>query len=226
VAGVNTFIPGPWSLLRYVPVVGLARSPSRFAVVMTLATAVLFAAALEWIGRRYPRRRRIFLVTIGALLLLELLPAPLTLYSATVPQFYDQVAAIPGEVRVLELPTGIRDGTSSVGNFSARTQFFQTVHGKSLIGGYLSRVSQSRVSAVRNNEVYDALIILSEGGTLSPDRESALVARGPSFIENARIAFVVIDCEQAPAALQSFAHRAFDLEFVDMEGTLELYRPR
>ena len=31
VAGINTYIPGPWAVLRYVPVVGLARSPSRFA---------------------------------------------------------------------------------------------------------------------------------------------------------------------------------------------------
>ena len=36
VAGVNTYVIGPWALLRYVPIVGLARSPSRFAVVAAL----------------------------------------------------------------------------------------------------------------------------------------------------------------------------------------------
>ena len=41
---------------------------------------------------------------------------------------------------VLELPFGVRDGTSSHGNFTARSQFFQTYHHKPLIGGYLSRV--------------------------------------------------------------------------------------
>jgi hypothetical protein len=226
IASVNTFVPGPWALLRYVPIVGLARSPSRFAVVMTLAAAVLFATALEWIGRRYPRQRRLLLGTVGVLLVLELLPAPITLYSATVPRFYNQVAAAPGEIRVLELPTGVRDGTSSVGNFSARSQFFQTAHGKSLIGGYLSRVSRSRISEVRANEVYDALIVLSGGGELSADREADVIQRGPTFIRDARVAFVVIDSVLAPPALQSLAQRAFRLELVEAEGTLELYRPK
>ena len=35
--------PGPWALLRYVPIVGLARSPSRFVVLVSLGVALLFA---------------------------------------------------------------------------------------------------------------------------------------------------------------------------------------
>ena len=46
IASMNTYIPGPWALLRYVPMLGLARTPARFSVVMMLAVAVLFAAAL------------------------------------------------------------------------------------------------------------------------------------------------------------------------------------
>ena len=225
VAGMNTYVPGPWALLRYVPIVGLARSPARFSVVMTLAAAVLFATALEWIGRRYPRYRPAFIATAAALLIVELLPAPLTLYAATVPRFYRHVTAAPDDARVLELPTGVRDGTSSVGNFTARTQFFQTAHGKQLIGGYLSRVSRARVSQVRDNEIVDALFVLSEGGTLPPGRKAALIERGPAFVRNAHVAFVVIDCARAPVALREFALRAFRLEFVEGERGLELYRP-
>ena len=80
----------------------------------------------------------------GALLLFELLPSPRPLYSAEIPRIYRYIAEVPGDVRVLELPSGIRDGTQSVGNFTARTQFFQTAHEKRLIGGYLSRVSRRR----------------------------------------------------------------------------------
>ena len=99
VAGMNTYVPGPWALLRYVPVVGLARSPTRFSVVMTLALAVLFATALDWLGRRYPRRRPLVIAAAAALLMLELLPAPLTLYAAAVPRFYRHVAAAPDDAR-------------------------------------------------------------------------------------------------------------------------------
>ena len=116
VAGINTFVPGPWAFLRYVPLLGLTRMPARFAIVMTLAFAVLLASALTWLGRRYPQRRRMMLAAAGLVLAFELLPAPVTLYSAAVPALYRHVAAAPPGVKLLELPYGIRDGTSSIGN--------------------------------------------------------------------------------------------------------------
>jgi hypothetical protein len=225
IAGVNTLVPGPWALLRYIPIIGLARAPTRFSVVMMLAGAVIFATALDWIGRRHPRFRPVALGVAGALLIVELLPAPLTLYGATVPRFYDQVAAAPADARVLELPTGVRDGTYSVGNFTPRTQFFQTAHNKPLIGGYLSRVSKTRISQVRDNDIVDALFTLSEGGELPDGVTGALIDQGPVFIKDAKIAYVVIDSTRTPARLRDFARRAFRLERIDGEGHLELYRP-
>ena len=52
VGGVNTHIPGPWALLRYVPVFGLARTPTRFAIVAALALSMLFALRAGRLGRR------------------------------------------------------------------------------------------------------------------------------------------------------------------------------
>ncbi len=85
VAGMNTYIPGPWALLRYVPLLGLARTPARFTTVLMLMLAVLFAAALCWLASRLPSRRRAILAGVTALLLFELLPVPRVLYSAEVP---------------------------------------------------------------------------------------------------------------------------------------------
>jgi hypothetical protein len=192
---------------------------------MMLAVAVLFAAALEWFGRTYPRQRRLVLVTTAVLLLFELLPAPVTLHSAAAPRFYRQVAAAPENVRVLELPTGVRDGTSSVGNFSARSQYFQTVHGKPLIGGYLSRVADERVSELRRIDMIDALIVLSEGGALVPQREDALIANGATFVRDANLGFVIVDRLRASPELIEFAKRALRLRRVDADGVFELYEP-
>jgi hypothetical protein len=225
VAGINTYIPGPWAVLRYVPLLGLARTPSRFSVVMMLAVAVLFAVALEWFGRSYPKRRRLVLGVVALLLLAELFPAPVTLHSAAVPQFYRQVAAAPESVRVLELPTGVRDGTLSVGNFSARAQFFQTAHGKPLIGGYLSRVANERITEVRRIDMIDAMIVLSEGGTIPPEREGALIASGPSFIRDAKLGFVIVDRGRASRPLIDFAQRALRLRLVEVDGLFDLYQP-
>lgn len=226
IAGWNTQAPGPWAFLRYVPVIGLARTPSRFSVVMMLAVAVVFATALCWLVQRWPARRRSILVGVGALLLFELFPAPRPLYSAAIPDFYRHVVApAPADARVLELPFGVRDGTKSAGNFSARTQFFQTAHGKRLIGGYLSRVSLRRVSEIRSDGMLDALIWLSEGRTLDPSRQRALIEAGPEFARRATVGFVVIDRERTPEALRDFAVRAFRLQLVEVDGIFELYRP-
>ncbi len=226
VAGVNTFVPGPWALLRYVPVVSLTRMPGRFAVVAALCASIVFAMALKAIGERWPHRRRQLLAGVAVLLAFELLPAPRPLYSAYIPSVYETVRADPRPVRILELPFGIRDGVSSEGNFSARYQFNQTRHEKRLIGGYLSRVSSRRFREIRESPTLTGLLTLSEGRTLTPEDEARLMARAPAFIERAGLAWVVIHPSQTPPALAAFAIRAFDLEWVAADGDAVLYRTR
>ena len=226
VAGINTHIPGPWAFARYLPLVRLARTPARLAIVAMLGVSILFAAALRYLGDRSPHRRRLLLPTVAAVMLFELLPAPRPLYSASVPRFYDRIAATPGDIRVLELPFGVRDGTSSVGNFTARSQFFQTVHGKRLIGGSLSRISRRRIADVRREPILDALITLSEGGTLAPERENDLILKMPEFARRASIGFVVIDRSRTAPQLREFAERALGLRRVDGDDDFDLYVPK
>jgi hypothetical protein len=226
VAGINTFVPGPWALLRYVPVVNLTRMPGRIAIVAALCLSVLFAVALKRIGERWPARRRQILAAVALLLAFELLPTPRPLYPAHIPAVYDTIRADPRPVRILELPFGIRDGVSSEGNFSARYQFNQTWHEKRLIGGYLSRVSSRRFREIRESPTLTGLLTLSEGRTLTPEDERQLMARAPGFIERAQLAWVVIHPSRTPPALEAFAIRAFDLERVAQDGDAVLYRTR
>jgi hypothetical protein len=225
IAGLNTQIPGPWALLRYVPLVGLARSPTRFSIVLTLVLAVMFAIGLAWLGQRYPHRRRMLLAVAGVLLMLELLPSPRPLHSASIPRIYQQVAAAAPGVELLELPFGIRDGASSVGNASARTQFFQTSHGKSIQGGYLSRISRTRIAAARRDAVLDTLLTMSEGQAITREQQRRFVQNGEAYIRRRNIGFVVIDRLRTPEALRSLAIETFRLRMVESDGTLELHVP-
>ena len=225
VAGFNTHIPGPWAFARYVPIIRLARTPARLSIVVMLGVSILFAAALSHLGDRWPRRRRLLLSAMAMALLFELFPVPRPLYSASVPAFYTRVALDPRDVTLMELPVGVRDGTSSVGDFTARSQFFQTVHGKPLVGGYLSRVSRKRIAQLRQEPLLDALITLSEGGTLDGVREAALVERGAEFIRRGRIGYVVIDNDRTPPPLRNFAVRALELRHVAAEGSYDLFVP-
>ena len=226
VAGFNTHIPGPWAFARYLPIVRLARTPARLSIVVILGISMLFAAAVTYLGDRWPRRRRLLLSAVAIALLFELLPAPRPLYSASAPAFYARVTQDRRDVTLMELPVGVRDGTSSIGNFTARSQFFQTVHGKPLVGGYLSRVSRKRMAEVRQDALLDALITLSEGGALDPAREAALVERGPEFIRRGRIGYVVIDNDRTPPPLRDFAVRALRLQHVAAEDSYDLFVPR
>jgi hypothetical protein len=223
VGGWNTRIPTPWALLRYVPGIGLVRSPSRFAVVVIMAVAVLFALALTALQRRYPRGRGALLAGVGALLLFELAPLPRPLFSAEIPRVFRTIADDPRDIRVLELPTGLRDGTLSTGNYGASAQFHQTLHGKAIFGGYLSRVSTRRIRACRKFPVMDALIAVSAGESLTPQQRRRAFAYRTRFLQRSRVGYVVIDNSRTSERLRRFAIRLLALEKVGQDGSYELY---
>ena len=94
------------------------------------------------------------------------------------------------------LPFGVRDGTSSLGNFNPLTQYQQTVHGKRLIGGYLSGSRANRSSRCCRYPVLDAVMTLSAQGAPAPltetQRRRAYASRD-RFLINTRMAYVVTD---------------------------------
>ena len=99
------------------------------------------------------------------------------------------------------------------------------MHGKPLIGGYLSRVSNERISDVRRIDMIDALIVLSEGGAIPAQREAVLVANGPAFVRESNLGFVIVDRLRASSSLVDLAVRALRLELVEVDGPFELYEP-
>ncbi|BCS35164.1 hypothetical protein TBR22_A43910 [Luteitalea sp. TBR-22] len=229
VGGINTYIPGPWALLRYVPIVGLARSPSRFVVLVSLLVAVLFALALTALTTRWPARRRLLLGVVTALLLFELSPVPRTLYSAAIPSVFTTIAADPQtDIRVLSLPFGLRDGTSSLGNFNPLTQYYQTAHGKRLVGGYLSRLTPQQKEWHRRFPVLDALFTLSAdpAARLTEQQRSLAYAARDRFLGGLRLAYVVTEDAQTTPALRAFAEDLLRLEKVMSADGFTLYVPK
>jgi hypothetical protein len=225
VAGMNTYVPGPWALLRYVPVVELARSPARFAVLATLATAVVFAAAFATLRDR-SRRRGLVAAAVVGLLAFELLAQPRPLAQVRIPAIYDIVKAdLDHRVRILRLPTGIRDGTSSLGDFNAESQFLQTYHEKRLLGGYLSRVSRKRKRDLMSFPVFSALVRLSAGEALTAEQLARAREGAPRFLRRSRLRYIVMDAARTSHELKSFAIELFDLELIAVADGQELYQP-
>jgi len=226
IGGINTHIPGPWALLRYAPGFGLARMPSRFSIVALLGVAVLLAGALAAIGARWPHRRRRIGALIGVLLVIELWPAPRPLYSAHISTLYDRIAEDPRPVRVLVLPFGVRDGVWETGNFRPRTQYSQTRHGKALIGGYLSRISEQRVDRMlRDYPTLEALVKLSEPKPIGPEVKAMLDAGGHRLMTQGKVGYVVIDSRFIPADRAQLVIDAFRLRERQRDDHLTLYVP-
>lgn len=225
VAGINTYIPTPWAFLRYVPIIEEARMPGRMAIVATMAVAVVFAGALNAWTRRVPRRRGWILVGVAALLWIDLMPAPTPLFAANIPAIYTRVAADPRPISVLDLPTGVRDGLSSLGDFSAHSQFFQIVHGKRIVGGYLSRTTPQRRGSYMSDPVLGPLMDFSEGRPVSRERWELARAAAPAFVQNIQLGYVVINHRRTSAELSRFAMEVLQLAAVESDADQSLYVP-
>jgi hypothetical protein len=198
--------------------------PARFAILVMLAVAVLFALALKRITATHRERRGWILAAVGGALLFELSPFPRPLYDATIPTIYRTIAEDPRQVRVIEIPTGIRDGLSSHGDFSALSQYYQTMHEKPLIGGYLSRMPQSEIQAYRRRTVFGTILRLSERETLTPQELERAKRRAPEFLERARVGWFVIDLNRSSPALVAFVEDAFRAQPVGEAAGRRLYR--
>jgi hypothetical protein len=227
IGGFNTQTAAPWAILRYLPVIGMARAPSRFGIVAALGLSLLVAFWVESRLRAGSGRLRWSAWLVACLLVFELWPAPRTLYSAEVPDVYRMIATSDGEEgRVLELPTGIRDGTSSLGNFSASTQFFQTQHHRPIVGGYLSRVSERRKREGRSAPMMRLLLSLSEGSG-PPSAAVVMEARAARerFLARSCVRFVVVDKRRASPELRRVAADVLSLMTIQEDDGYELLVP-
>jgi len=223
IAGVQTYVPTPWAVLRYLPVIGAARVPTRFSIMLMFGIALLVAVAIRDLRRRW-RHPAAATAVVSALLLLELSPAPRQIHSARVPSVYHIIAADPRPVRVMHLPIGLRDGMQSFGNTSAEYQFFQTVHQKPIIGGYVSRLPKDKIGRVRQIRLMRVLLDMSAGEHLSDERlvRAALSAR--PTLESLNVGYIVITRSRSTEQLQEFARTAFGAAYVSSDGEIDLYK--
>ncbi len=159
------------------------------------------------------------------LLVIELFPGNRVLHSAAVPEVYQLIRDQDVGGRLLELPSGIRDGTSSIGDFSASTAFYQTVHELPVIGGYVSRVSEWRKRENLKIPMLRAIFELSEGRELAPERADEARRSRQQFLERSCVRFVLMDKSRVSRKLRDFADEALRLSLVHEDDQRALYIP-
>jgi hypothetical protein len=213
----------PATILRWVPVVSNARMPGRAIVVVDLAVAVLGAVALAaWRARtRWPN---VLLVLAALLIAIDLLPAPFPIVALDHPPLYDVLRARPERGAVCELPLGVRDGFGEVAVLDHRVLFYQTIHGRPIVGGFVARLSPSVLEAYRADPLISALLRLSiptadRTAILGPpDRPSAA-----ALFRRDGIRFVVLNRAAASPALIDYVVRTLPLTLIEEDGGRSLY---
>ena len=217
VGGLDTGLPMPQTLARFVPILSNARIPGRAIIMVQLAAAILCARAvtrLQW-------RPGAVLVLI-ALGVADGSGAPIRLYEVPAPGAIESVlVGAPRREAIVELPMGLRDGFGEAGHMDHRALVFQMAHQKPLAGGFVARLSPKVRAAYEQTPALVALIKLSSG---SPSHSSEnLPADLGSGLLSAGVRHVVVNTDSMPrdlrAALES---RGFKL--VAVEGRRELYR--
>lgn len=135
-------IPLPGAVLQLLPFFKWTRAPSRFVVVTMLALAVLAGFGIVRLRESLRDRRWLHVpastavtVIAGVMVLFEscILPFPTT--PTDVPTFYRYLAQESGDFAILELP---------IFPYQLQPQYWQTVHGKRLVYGHISRVPEER----------------------------------------------------------------------------------
>ena len=136
--------PLPYRLLYFLPFLKGILAPSRLIIFFVFSLIIPAAYGLKIIIEKTKPRLFKIAIVIGAagLILLEYSSWPLPLLDTNIPDFYKKLAADKSDYVVLELPFALSTSFYTLGdiNSSSKLGYYQSVHHKSILGGYVSRV--------------------------------------------------------------------------------------
>ena len=134
-------LPLPFALLFYVlPGASLIRSPVRFAILASLAIAVLAGSHLSRLLEDR-KRKAVFAFVVIALAAIELYPGGLRMFDPLpngLPPIYATIASDPRALALIELPLPVDEATETVED--GRYQLYSLHHGKRLANGIAAYV--------------------------------------------------------------------------------------
>lgn len=195
--------PLPFALLHDIPVVNANRAPNRNSVILMLALAVLAGYGAAWLlgslnarlerrgaargalrQERMPRVFAVFGITalIGLAIAAEHLAVPLPTTDARVPEVYRRIAQEPGDFAIMQLPLGWRNSFGTLGSELTLLQYYQTAHGKPMLGGNISRAPAYKMAYFSRIPLFQALTDLEMYRDVPPDVDAAARAQAGALM--------------------------------------------
>ncbi|MEO5741732.1 MAG: hypothetical protein ABIS29_14175 [Vicinamibacterales bacterium] len=211
IAGADAGLPLPQALARFVPLVENARMPGRAMVGVYLALGVLMALRVAGSVLGRPAIQWALILFLA----LDYLNAPIPLTALDRPAVYEQLASIPDNGAVIEVPFGIGDGLSTGrGSQDRRLLYNVTIHGHPVFGGYIGRMPPNVAAAYEAMPVVGNLLRLSNGEDAI--EENGRVSRLP-------FRYLVLDTNTAAPELMDYVRRTLDMDLISSGGGKELY---
>lgn len=230
VNGSDTGIPGPFLLLLRIPFFQANRYPSRYSVLILLGLSVLVAlGAAALLQRLRPERRTLAAVLLAGLLLFEHLSVPLPLSDFRLPPAYTAVVADPRPGALLDLPAGWRNGFNVFGKSDVIIMFeqwYQTFHGRPLLGGNTSRNPESKFQYFLEHPVIGVLAALQNGRPVPPDDLRRAQVLAPGLLRFLNVHTVLVHRDKVPADFEAALVQLFPLDLVDAQDGIARYEAR
>ncbi|MCE7987866.1 MAG: hypothetical protein DYG89_42420 [Caldilinea sp. CFX5] len=198
--GIEATFPLPFVILHYLPIIKANRAPNRNSVLLMLGLAVLVGYGVYWL-LGYWQRSKIrtgvtlspphpvtlslqFAVTIllTAAILFEHLALPAPLSDARIPAVYAQIAADPRPVSVLQVPLGWRNSFGTWGPEQTQLQYFQSAHGKPMLGGNISRAPAFKMDYFKRIPLFQAIHNVQKDDPVEPPLLEAAQAQAADLM--------------------------------------------
>lgn len=211
IAGLDTGLPMPQALVRFIPILSNARMPGRAFVMVELAVAVLSAIVVSRAGWKRS--------VVAALIAMAVLDSVVSIPLYRLPKSGALEARLrdAGGQAVVELPVGIRDGFGEMGRFDHRALVFQTAHRQPIAGGFVARLSGRTRQTYESNTALRSLLQMSDlpqDARLPPDTGANLLGLG--------ITHLIVNTDLMPPSTR-VSLEASGFKLVLVEGTRELY---
>ncbi|MFA6532560.1 MAG: hypothetical protein WCT22_01005 [Patescibacteria group bacterium] len=153
--GIRIVIPLPYIILHYIPFLNNIRVPGRLIVGFIFFAYIVCAYIInDFLKNKSIRFKQIFFIILFIIFFVDqrvnnsILPAP----QVHPYKIYQSIKYDPAKVSVLEVPFTVRDGFTYFGDGNAiGITVGQIIHGKSVIGGYIGRISDYKKNYYRSD---------------------------------------------------------------------------
>lgn len=176
------FVPLPYSILMNIPIISMARTPTRWDVLVILSLAVLSGYGLNYLFKenKYIKLNNVkyIMIIISTLIIFEYLAIPVPMSDAKIPQFYQELRKDHENYSIFELPAT---------KANSHYMYYQTLHEKKMVNGYISRQPPYTMK-FRKKLFINQLYYLSKNDNITDN----ITEYGKTILNNYSIRYIIL----------------------------------